>query len=1662
MRIVLIIFLYCFSSALSAWGSTADDVKLDSLKELLKSADHDTTIIDIRLNLGTIYTDLDRTAAYVHLEDAIRISILAGDKGRLAKSYEGMGMYYNRGGLYTEALDYFIRSAELFEELKYFKDRSRVLSLEGIIYGSMGAHFQALTAFNEVLTYQTEINDSLGIANVYNNFGNVYLDLEKFELAKDYYTRAISIYQSLKNAKLVARTYNNLGLIELALSEFDQAKIYFNSAALLFEELANVSEIGHTFIHLGITHLNLKNLDSAVYYFNRSELIIQDQNDRYSTLHLRLSRAELAYQMGDFTEAIRKAQEGFDMAVKMKILSPQSQALDLLYRANAALGKFEDALGFYDQSVHLKDSIQRSGDQFEYSLIQQKKELELGEDRVEQLTRMEDESSFWKESWFMILVFFLLLGLLVVMLEFRRKSALVQDRDNSQDVDYMRSTRILYLLAATMFVFLPLIIPETSAQLKDAFVNRLLISGLILFVYLLTFWSSLVRVHIERITQVFYIILVINTLYLIYINHIALELFLELVILLFAVNVVFKRLRDLMTFALFIMSVSVVIYIVEQTPLFNPDLFIISLFAVIFVAVVAALSRLDLDQHLEFSNEVVKNADALVFIVNRNGENVYTSHSIKTILGFSPQELKEYDWIERLGVERNEAIRIKNELILISIGTIEPSFNTYQRFVAKDGRDVWMSFKEKRLSNNRVLLIGLDVTENKRIQDELTISEGNFRQINETLSDVFYLFNYESKKYEYISPNSAEIIGPTPDFFYDKGDYLGTYVLEEDHEKVQHAFHLISMGESFEVEYRIRFGKEIRWIREKGQPIINEYGIVTKNAGLCQDITVRKNAEEEIQKLSLIASNTDNFILMVDKENRVEWANKSFYKITGLSEEESIGKLPLALISGPLTSEKTIEEITKAIFEDKRQMQCELTNYKTDGSLFYTNIEVTPLIDENGDLEKYFVIGSDISQRVSDQAQIEKLSLVASNTSNYIIIAHVEKGIEWVNQAFIDKFGYTQEEAEGKLPSQLLHDKNDNSKSVERINATVFEKRKKFTGEIIHLTKEGNPIFSNVDISPIFGEDGKIEKYFMVGVDISERKKYEEKIELANRDLSIKERLLNESEQNFRELIRSIREVFYLRDSLTGKFIFIGDSYETVFGQPVKALEEDPASWLANIHPEDLERVRNALMSRKSSANFNEDFRYILPSGEQRWLNSRLFQILNEKGEEIKISGFTEDITEKKQQELQIKKIADQLDIIHSIEKTILHAESTEDIIYNTLNKTLDKLPIIRASLTLFNTEDNTFYAYARMRGGIEETTDGKEFPLKDFSLYQTLLKTKSNYLQNLKEKKVLSKTDLLLIEQGAELLLMSPLLHGDKLIGSLNVCFTEDYEDHDEHYIQVTNEVANGLAIAIQQSQLKDKLKLSNQALNSSIEYAQMIQQAYIPDNLRMGNVFEDHYILNRPKDIVSGDFYWTGEFGDTKIIAVGDCTGHGVPGAFMTIIGISELNNLVNQRGIVDPALILEALSLAIRSALNSSAAIQLKDGMDLALFAYNTKTGQVFFEGARRPLYQMTKKGLQIIQPTKISIGDSGDNFGLEFETKSVSHEKGDVFYLFSDGITDQFGGERSRKYSRARLETTLLLNKDNSVSEQGEKLSKELKDWQGESYQTDDMVFVAFKI
>ena len=442
--------------------------------------------------------------------------------------------------------------------------------------------------------------------------------------------------------------------------------------------------------------------------------------------------------------------------------------------------------------------------------------------------------------------------------------------------------------------------------------------------------------------------MIAHHLFLVFQNQLAYETVFYFLILLSGISAVYRDFTQIGLASIVIAVMSGLIGYTLERPEMDPNVFLGVTISMMVIFLVINTSRGDLSKHLEFSTEVVNQADALVFIVNQKGENVFTGQTIRTILGFAPAEISGHDWIEKLGVNSQDANRVKNNLIRIAKGIIDPEYNEYQALKSKEGEIKWISFREKRIDNDRVLVIGIDVTEHKAIQDELATSERNFRQINETLSDVFYLYNVLNQTYEYVSPNTERVLGVFPDYFYKNGNYTVEYVIDEDREEVRRTLKKVNNGIPIDIEYRVRIGDKIKWIREKSYPVRDEEGVVIKKSGLCQDITARKLAEEEIEKLSLIASHTDNFILMINKDNRIEWANPSFTRLTGYAEEDILDKLPGEILIGPLTLESKIEQITTAVFDHKQQMQCEMIAYKKDEQPFNCTLEVTPLMNEYG------------------------------------------------------------------------------------------------------------------------------------------------------------------------------------------------------------------------------------------------------------------------------------------------------------------------------------------------------------------------------------------------------------------------------------------------------------------------------------------------------------------------------------------------------------------------------------------------------------------------------------------------------------------------------------------------------------------------------------------
>ncbi|MCC7301787.1 MAG: SpoIIE family protein phosphatase [Bacteroidia bacterium] len=259
-------------------------------------------------------------------------------------------------------------------------------------------------------------------------------------------------------------------------------------------------------------------------------------------------------------------------------------------------------------------------------------------------------------------------------------------------------------------------------------------------------------------------------------------------------------------------------------------------------------------------------------------------------------------------------------------------------------------------------------------------------------------------------------------------------------------------------------------------------------------------------------------------------------------------------------------------------------------------------------------------------------------------------------------------------------------------------------------------------------------------------------------------------------------------------------------------------------------------------------------------------------------------------------------------------------------------------------------------------------------------------------------------------------------------------------------------------------ELAEKNKDIMDSIHYAKRIQDAILPPNELVRQYLPQTFILFKPKDIVSGDFYWLADKKDKVLFAAVDCTGHGVPGAFMSIVGHNMLEKIVNEYDITLPNEILEALNKNVSDTLRQSNTEEheVKDGMDASVCMFDRKTNEFHFAGAMNPLYFIRGGVLKEIKGDKMPIGNLKVGESRKYTNHLIKLEKGDSLYIFTDGYADQFGGPSGKKFKYQQLKDTLLKIQDLSLEEQGSYLQRTIHEWMGHLDQVDDILVIGTRL
>jgi len=265
------------------------------------------------------------------------------------------------------------------------------------------------------------------------------------------------------------------------------------------------------------------------------------------------------------------------------------------------------------------------------------------------------------------------------------------------------------------------------------------------------------------------------------------------------------------------------------------------------------------------------------------------------------------------------------------------------------------------------------------------------------------------------------------------------------------------------------------------------------------------------------------------------------------------------------------------------------------------------------------------------------------------------------------------------------------------------------------------------------------------------------------------------------------------------------------------------------------------------------------------------------------------------------------------------------------------------------------------------------------------------------------------------------------------------------------------------------DELEQKNRDIEASIHYALRIQKAILPNIDIFNEFFADYFIFNKPRDIVSGDFYWAARKNGKIIVVAADCTGHGVPGAFMSMLGISFLNEIVNKTNITKPNLILDELRNMAITSLNKNNDKEISDEMDISLIAIDINSLELQFAGAFNPLY-IFRKNIETSSFELIQINGDRMPIGLyiidtqPFLTKNFKLSKNDTIYLFSDGYADQFGTllNKKQKFMKKRFRKLLLDIQKFDLNKQKQILDENIIKWQNGTDQTDDITILGIKI
>jgi PAS domain S-box-containing protein len=637
----------------------------------------------------------------------------------------------------------------------------------------------------------------------------------------------------------------------------------------------------------------------------------------------------------------------------------------------------------------------------------------------------------------------------------------------------------------------------------------------------------------------------------------------------------------------------------------------------------------------------------------------------------------------------------------------------------------------------------------------------------------------------------------------------------------------------------------------------------------------------------------------------------------------------------------------------------------------------------------------------------------------------------FVNKKMSEILEYQPEEMLGKTNFDFMDEeaKLFAKKAIERRKQGVKE-----NFELSFVSKSGKTVWTNLSTNPILDEQGNYKGALAMVTDITEKK-------LADEKIIHTERLLSEAQQ--------LAKVGNWNVDIAQNEIFWSEGLRNIKGVGMD-FEPSFEAFVAMIHPEDKERVVGEIMRLKNSEDFLENRYRIVRSDtkEVRVIHSIIRTMKDKEGKLVRIYGMSQDITE-------LKNAQDDLEnTLKELEQRVEVRTRELFISKELFSKTLESL-----GDAVISTDDKGTIVFMNssaesITGRRLEEAKGKSIEFACVMINEATGRPIDNPVNiSLKENKVVSlnETTLLYRNDGTFHYIdhNAAPIHNDKneIVGAVLI------------FRDITEKAINLKKLKAAHREIEER----NRSTTDSILYSKRIQEATLPRRESFSKLCPESFILYKPKDIVSGDFYWLAKEDNKLIIAVADCTGHGVPGAFMSIIGCSLLNEIVYRNKITKPSDILKKLNSRVRRFLKSDKLeSQTQDGMDIAICCIDTLKNKMEFSGANRPLIHFSGDGLEIIKGNRYGVGGIQLESDREYHNHEIYFNREDRIYMFTDGYGDQFGGMKEKKMMSSKVIDLIKTNQPLHMHEQQQILDQNFEEWKGDLEQTDDVLLLGVKL